>query len=128
MEEKKEDNEIENRGSLERIERDGKTYVVFDVVQQLKYQKKRDIVVLIMIALCIIALVMAIVVVVKNADIINRDALIIGMDKHGFVGCQCEDEQGQQWYSTEAGFASTPRRPTEVNFTNILNDIIGEDK
>ena len=86
------------------IEKDGKTYIEFDVAKQLKYQKLKDIIILILISLAVTALVTAIISVVKNADIINKDALIIGMDKHGFVSCQCVDEKGVEWYSTETGF------------------------
>ena len=104
------------------IEMDGKKYIEFDVARQLKYQKIKDIIILILILFAIVSLVIAISVLVKNRDIINKDPLIIGMDRHGFVSCQCSNQDGTQWFSTQTGFKTEPV-PLN-NFTNLLSSFI----
>lgn len=117
-EEEKEETEIETEekevetekvNTVEKIEMYGKTYVEFNVVKHLKFQKMKDILILILIVAAVLALVIAIVTLVKNKDIINKDALIIGMNTHGFVSCQCLDEEGIEWSSTQTGFITQPR-------------------
>ena len=107
------------------IEKDGKTYIEIDVNKQLKYQKIKDVVILILILFAIISLVIAITTLVKNKDIINKDPLIVGMERHGFVSCQCSDEDGTEWYSTQTGFITQPvPRFDSITLEDIVKGVI----
>ncbi len=76
---------------------------------------------LIVIAIAIIALISTTVTLVKNKEIIQKDPLRYGMDVHGFVSCQCFDEQGQDWYSEGSGFINI-RRPNDwINYSELFN-------
>lgn len=101
------------------IEIEGKKYIEFDVNKQIKYNKIKDVVMLLLIASAVIALVMAIITLIDNRDIINKDALIIGMEKHGFVSCQCIDEEGLEWNSLETGFISQPQHNPNSIFADL---------
>ncbi len=87
-----------------RITLDGKDYIEFDEAKLIAFSKRRDIIFLFLIGLSLIAITTAIVFVIQNKDIINRDALIIGLEQHGFVNCQCYDEQNALWTQQETGF------------------------
>ena len=101
------------------IEINGKKYIEFNEAKHIKYGKARDIIFLVLIAFAVIALVMAIMSLLENRDIINRDALIIGMEQHGFVNCQCFDEQGKDWYSTDGGFIHKDDQRPRTNLSGF---------
>lgn len=102
---------------------DGKEYVPIDVAKTIKSQKIREMVILVLIAFVTILLIMAISSLVKNAKIINRDALIIGMERHDFQSCQCVDSEGLLWQSTEGGFVSQHVESSSSNPLSNINDI-----
>ncbi len=52
----------------------------------------------------IIILVWTTLTLIKNKEIIQKDPLRYGMEVHGFISCQCFDEQGVEWYSKGEGF------------------------
>ncbi len=112
---------MEEENNIKIIE--GKEYVPIDVAKTIKSQKIREIIILILIVFVIILLILAILSLVKNAKIINRDALIIGMESHDFQSCQCIDSDGLEWDSEGGGFLSKPiqgsSKNTLVNFSNI---------
>jgi len=54
----------------------------------------------------IIVLVWTTITLIKNKDIIQKDPLNYGMDVHGFISCQCYDNQGVEWYSSGEGFVN----------------------
>lgn len=101
---------------------EGKKYIEYDQAKELKRQKVRDVIILILIAAVLVALVLAITTLVKNADIINKDALIIGMEKHDFVSCQCTDSNNAEWYSQGSGF-TTQSKPTNDDLRDIIKDL-----
>lgn len=114
--------EEENKKQIQnKIVVDGVTYITYDVEKQIRYQKIKDILILILIAGSIIALVMAIMTLVKNKDIINKDALVIGMEKHGFESCQCTDDEGLEWYSNGPGFVTKPELRSPSYGIPIIN-------
>jgi len=112
----------ERKENADKIQINGTTYVKYNVLKELKYQKFKDAIFLIVIVFVIIALVMAITTLVKSRDIINKDALIIGMEKHGFVSCQCVDEQGTQWQSKGGGFLAAPVAKKDL-FTDFYDNL-----
>ena len=112
------------------VEIEGKKYVEFDEDKFMKYSKKRDIVFLILIAFAIIGLIFAITTLIKNKDIINKDALAIGMEQHGFVNCQCTDDENKKWQSKNGGFIYQEERRFGIDLNRInasgLDEIIND--
>ncbi len=103
-----------------KIKVDGVEYIRYDRALQLKSQKIRDIIILVLIAGAVIALVMAIFTLVTNKDIINKDALIIGMERHDFVSCQCTDKDNTEWYSNSYGFETLPA--PSISFLDLTQE------
>lgn len=104
---------------MEIKEIDGKKFIEYD---EHKRQRKRMIIsvlFLIIITLAIVALANATITLVKNKDIIQSDPLRYGMEVHGFVSCQCFDDEGQDWYSEGSGFINVQRPDNWINYSEI---------
>lgn len=81
-----------------------------------------QVVFLFLLASAIIALIVTTVTLVKNKNELVTDPLIYGMEKHGFISCQCYDESGKDWYSLQDGFIYQSQAPPPnytQNFANI---------
>ena len=59
---------------------------------------------MVLFLMAIIVLVWTTMTLLKNKDIIIADPLTYGMEVRNFSSCQCLDQQGGLWYSTENGF------------------------
>ena len=105
---------------------EGKKYIEFDEAKYIAYSKKRDLIFLLLIGIVIVTIIIAITSLVKNADVIGKDALAIGMEQHGFVNCQCTDVENQVWSSEKGGFVNQ-YNPFERNqLEQIIEENIGD--
>ncbi len=106
---------------MEIREIDGKKFIEFD---EHKYRRKRMIIstiFLILLAAAIIAIANTTFTLIKNKEIIQKDPLVYGMDVHGFVSCQCYDEEGKDWYSEDVGFVHRETRQGTINYSQSIN-------
>ena len=104
---------------MEIKEIDGKKFIEYN---EHRAQRRRLIIAilfLIVIAGAIIALINTTKTLLENKDIIQKDPLRFGMDVHGFVSCQCQDAEGQEWYSLDTGFINTRRSDNWINYSEI---------
>jgi aspartate carbamoyltransferase regulatory subunit len=102
---------------MEIREIDGRKYIEFN---EDKHRKKRlliSIIFLILLTVAIIALISVTVTLVKNKEVIQKDPLRYGMDVHGFVSCQCTDQEGKDWYSKDTGFINNERGVGWINYS-----------
>ncbi len=58
-------------------------------------KEKIHIAMVVGIWMAVIALILAIVVISKNIEEIKTDPIVIGMEKHNFVHCSCQDTTGR---------------------------------
>ena len=77
--------------------------------------------ILMVISIC--ALIVTVITLLKNKEVITKDPLTYGMDKHDFTNCSCIDKQGKYWTSGDGGFYHYDRTdpityPT-LNFTGF---------
>lgn len=89
---------------MEIKEIEGKKFIEYDEYKEIRRRKRISILFLILIVGAIISMIIAITILVKNKNIIQSDPLSYGMGVHGFISCQCFDEQGRDWYSEGEGF------------------------
>ena len=59
---------------------------------------------------------------IKNKDLIAKDALVYGMELHNFTSCQCTDQIGRTWESTEDGFIHRQGINPFINFSKFEVD------
>ena len=69
-------------------------------------EDKKQTLFLILLLIAIILLVVSLSVLIKNRNIIVSDPLMYGMDVHNFTSCNCYDDVGQLWTSSETGFTT----------------------
>ena len=106
---------------MEVREIDGKKFVEYE---QYKVQRKRMIIqILFIIGIVYATFTMAqtIKTLISERDIINSDPIIYGMDAHGFISCQCFDEQGLEWYSAGERFITQQQAGYEIKFEVVEN-------
>ena len=111
---------------MEIREIDGKKFIEYNEHKKQKRKMIISILFLVMIAFAIIALMTATITLVKNKDIIQSDPLRYGMEVHGFVSCQCSDEEGRVWYSEGIGFINRIRPDNWINYSDIDIDKLRE--
>lgn len=103
---------------MEIKEIDGKKYIEWDEDQARRRRLIMSVAFLILLAIAIIMLISTIYTLVKNKEIIQKDPLRYGMDQHGFVSCQCFDEQGRDWQSEGVGFIHRAEGEGYVNYSS----------
>lgn len=122
--------EVFRKVNIKEIE--GKKFVEYNEYKEIRRRKIISILFLLFMAFAIIAMVIAITILVKNKDIIQSDPLRYGMDVHGFVSCQCSDEQGRDWYSNGTGFIHRRQGEGWINYSDLRinpdNIIFGSDE
>ena len=63
-----------------------------------------NIIFLILMAICIFLFIYTIIQFIKNKELITQSPITYGMEKYNFTYCQCVDNQGNIWKSTDNGF------------------------
>jgi len=113
---------VEVFGKVNIKEIDGKKFVEYNEYEQVRRRKRETISILflILIAIAIIAIIFAITTLIKNKNIIQSDPLRYGMDVHGFISCQCFDEQGRDWYSNGTGFVHRRQGEGWINYSELI--------
>ncbi len=96
---------------MEIKEIDGKKFIEFEEHKHKRKQLILSTLFLVLLGVAIIAMLLAVSTLLKNKDVIQQDPLRYGMDVHGFVSCQCFDEEGRDWQSEGAGFINREARP-----------------
>jgi len=86
---------------------------------KMKKQEKIQLAMVIGIYLSIIILIIAIIVVVKNADAIKSDPIIYGIQKHNYLACSCHDNQGNSFDFNSEGYISKKEHGWELNLPPI---------
>lgn len=99
---------------------EGKEYVEYEVYKKVKERKLISILFLFFLAIAILAMIVAITILVKNKDIIQSDPLRYGMEVHGFVSCQCIDDEGQTWVSEDTGFINRQQGKNYINYSDLI--------
>jgi hypothetical protein len=56
---------------------------------------KREYLILLVVFILICLLVLLIVILINNINLIKQDAIIYGMERHGFSQCNCLDSNSQ---------------------------------
>ncbi len=99
---------------------EGKKFVEYNEYKEIRRRKIISIVLLILIAFAIIVMLFTIITLIKNKNIIQSDPLIYGMDVHGFVSCQCIDEQGRDWRSNGTGFIHSRQGEGWIDYSKLV--------
>lgn len=83
---------------------DGKTYIEVNQKRRQTIRTIIEVAALIIIVSAIIGLIMAIVVVLKNRDMLTHEPLGYVMGRYQMTACQCIDSEGEIWHSGDTGF------------------------
>ena len=104
---------------MEIREIDGKKFVEYDEARRQTRRTLLSVAFIVAIIIASYAMIVTTKTLIENKEIITSDPLIFGMDVHGFVSCQCFDEQGSEWSSQGTGFINRPRGINNFPIINI---------
>lgn len=102
---------------MEIREIDGKKFIEYKEHRQQRKRLLVSVLFMVIMVVAIVALINTTVTLVKSRDLIGKDPLRYGMEVHGFLTCQCFDQDGNDWYSEGDGFIHRERGPNWINYS-----------